>query len=144
VIEQAIYARLSADAAVTALVGTRVYPVVAPQKTAKPFIVYRRIDTEHANSKTRGRTTDSARALVEVQAIASTYSGARALAEKVRLSLQNYSGAVSIAGGGTVNIGGIISQGEADEPEMPSDMSDEPRHKISQDFACWFNEASPT
>lgn len=143
-IEQAIYSRLTADADVLALTSTRVYPLLAPQKTTRPYVVYRRIDTEHANSKSRGRTTDTARALIEIQIVASTYSGARTLADKVRLSLQNFTGNVTVTGGGTVTVGGVIIEGESDEPEMPSDLTDEVRHKISQDYAIWFNETSPT
>ncbi len=35
-----IYSRLTANATFTALVGTKVYPIAAPQETAPPFAVY--------------------------------------------------------------------------------------------------------
>lgn len=35
-----IYARLTADATVSGLVGTKIYPIAAPQETAPPFVVY--------------------------------------------------------------------------------------------------------
>lgn len=143
-IEQAIYSKLTGDAAVSALVSSRVYPIVAPQKAAKPFIVYRRLDTEHPNCKSRGRTTDAARALIEVQAVASSYSGARTLADKVRLCLSNFAGVVSVTGGGSITIGGILSEGEVDDSEMPPDATDQPRHRVTQDFGVWFNETAPT
>jgi hypothetical protein len=44
-LEAKIYALLSADAGVLALVSTRVYPVVAPQGTTLPYVVYQRISS---------------------------------------------------------------------------------------------------
>ena len=41
-IEEALYAMLTADAAVAALVGTRVYPIPAPDQVVRPYIAYRR------------------------------------------------------------------------------------------------------
>lgn len=45
---KALRARLIADATMTGLVGNRIYPGRAPQKTAMPYIVYHRISTVRA------------------------------------------------------------------------------------------------
>jgi hypothetical protein len=45
-IETAIYNTLMANAALVALVGDRIYPVIAPQDVAEPFVVYERLPTE--------------------------------------------------------------------------------------------------
>ena len=42
-----IFSRLTAVSAVTALVGTRIYPSLAPQDSAKPYVVYAQDDFEH-------------------------------------------------------------------------------------------------
>lgn len=41
-LETALYTRLAADAEVAALVGARIYPVLAPQGAARPFVVFAR------------------------------------------------------------------------------------------------------
>lgn len=44
-LEQAIYYILSQDSAVSSIVGTRIYPLKAPDKPTFPFIVYQRLNT---------------------------------------------------------------------------------------------------
>lgn len=42
-----IFSRLTAVSAVTTLIGTRIYPSMAPQDAAKPYVVYAQDDMEH-------------------------------------------------------------------------------------------------
>lgn len=44
-LETGIYKLLSANSAVAALVGTRIYPVIVPEGATFPAVVYQRIDT---------------------------------------------------------------------------------------------------
>lgn len=46
---EALYSRLSGQSAVTDLIGTRLYPVPAPQNASLPFATFQRVST------TRGR-----------------------------------------------------------------------------------------
>ena len=50
-IGQYIYAKLTADSAVTALVGTRIYPVYMPQQATYPAIVYMADNVPHTVTK---------------------------------------------------------------------------------------------
>lgn len=45
-IETLIFTRLSTFGGLTALIGTRVYPNIAPQNAARPFVTYRRVTSD--------------------------------------------------------------------------------------------------
>ena len=137
-IEQAIYSVLSGNAAVSALVSTRIYPTIAPEGASLPFLAYRRVETEHVQTKSRTQD-DLARARIEVRCVASSYSGVRTLADKVRLALHGYAGT-----SGSYTIRGTISEGEYDSGELPPDGTDVPRHVVVNDYGVWFSETAPS
>lgn len=91
--EQALEDRLTSYAGLTALISTRVYPVVLPQNPTKPAITYQRVggDREH------GMTVDYglAHPVIQVDVWASTFPSARAVAEQVELALLRYENAAS-------------------------------------------------
>jgi len=57
-IEAGIYSRLSGSTAVTALVGTRVYPQVVPQGASYPNVRFAVISDEVVNALGGPTTTD--------------------------------------------------------------------------------------
>jgi hypothetical protein len=79
---------LVASANVSELVGSRIYPILAPQTAALPFIVWRRsgISREHTLAGPMGVSTVS----VEMQLLAATYEQARELADRCRVVLDGY------------------------------------------------------
>jgi len=79
---------LVASATVSELVGSRIYPILAPQTAALPFIVWRRsgISREHTLAGPMGVSTVS----VEMQLLAATYEQAREVADRCRLVLDGY------------------------------------------------------
>jgi hypothetical protein len=86
--ETVLRSALVASANVSAVVGSRIYPILAPQTAALPFIVWRRsgISREHTLSGPMGVSTVS----VEMQLLAATYEQARELADRCRLVLDGY------------------------------------------------------
>lgn len=86
--EAVLRSALVASANVSALVGSRIYPILAPQTAALPFIVWRRsgISREHTLAGPMGVSTVS----VEMQLLATTYEQARELADRCRLVLDGY------------------------------------------------------
>jgi hypothetical protein len=86
--ETVLRSALVASANVSALVGSRIYPILAPQTAALPFIVWRRsgISREHTLAGPMGVSTVS----VEMQLLAATYEQAREVADRVRLVLDGY------------------------------------------------------
>lgn len=91
-IDSAIYTRLQAVSGVTDLVSTRVYPPPRPQNPTLPLITYEQ------NSAKRGYVMGNQTGIVDawftITAWASSNTGARALADAIRLALSNFSGTV--------------------------------------------------
>lgn len=73
------------------LVSDKVYPNIAPQGAALPFITYSVIN-RHDPWDTKGSTSDADLARVQINIFHSTYLGAKTLAASVRGILDYYSG----------------------------------------------------
>lgn len=88
--EAAVRNRLVTTAAVTALVGSRVYPVIAPADADLPFVTWRRtsIQRQHSLSGPVGVPM----VMLTVDAFATTYEAVRDLADTVRVSLDGWGG----------------------------------------------------
>lgn len=115
--EETLVARLKATPEVTALVGTRIYPMEAPQGVLPPWIVYQRVST-NPFVVLRGQSgLDDPR--LQFNAWADTYSTARAVATQVRHSLDDY------------EADGVHAR-FADQRDVPS--ADGIRRGVSQDY----------
>lgn len=93
--ENAIATVLQADAAVTALVGTRIYPLKMPQNPTLPAIVHQRIST---TPDMLAEGPGFAPMRVQLSLWASSFDGARALAAAVVGVLHGYHGPIGIGG----------------------------------------------
>lgn len=89
-IEESLYEYLRDDASVYAVCGGRVYPLVAPERAAKPHITYQ-ITQQDRDRVWRG-PTGMVRATIQIDCWSETQRGARQLAELVRLAFDNYRG----------------------------------------------------
>ena len=87
--EGAIRAAILASAPVTALVGTRVYPMMLPQAPTFPAIVYQRISTV-PDMLVEGPGFAPIR--IQLSMWATTFGGARTLADAVVTALHGYHG----------------------------------------------------
>lgn len=116
---------LLADAAVAALVSTRVYPVEIPQKLTLPLIRY--VQVSGLNQHTTPGTSSLSRARWQVDCLAADYASARALADAVMSRMDAYKGVV---GSGTAQ--GVFAANQADDyvPEMKAFL-------LSLDFFVW-------
>jgi hypothetical protein len=90
---KAIYSILTSDSDVSAIVGTRVYPQIAAQEAAFPFVVYILSDIEPSDTKSGVSTLDEAR--YEVLAVCETYAEVADLTNKIRTALDRYTGTVA-------------------------------------------------
>lgn len=84
-ISELVYAALSNDAGVSALVSTRVYPVILPQRPTLPAISYQRI----SNSVKDG-TSDIRQSRWQVDGWAQTYAGITALSAAIKTAMDAY------------------------------------------------------
>ena len=91
--EQLLANALVADPAVAAVVGQRVYPVVAPASADLPFVTWRR--TGFQRNQTLGCPMGTGVVLLAVDVFAVTYGEARDIADKVRQVLDGYGTSVA-------------------------------------------------
>lgn len=90
---KAIYTILTEDAGVSAVVGNKVYPQIAAQGAAFPFVVYVLQDNSPSDTKSGVSTLDEIR--YDIVAAAETYASLSSLTERIRLALDRYTGTVS-------------------------------------------------
>ena len=95
----ALNSLLTGDSAVSTLVGSKVYPELAPEGTALPYLVYSVVSNTPSDAKD-GTPIDEAQ--VEIFSVANSYGNANDLADKVRAALDRKSSTVSVAQGTVV------------------------------------------
>jgi len=114
-VEHALLKHLLAQTALTALIGERLYYVIAPQDVQTPYIVFFKV------SATRGRTLTASSHLVysrfQFSIFSDTYYAAKQIAEQIQVALQDKNNEI-IGGTGGVRVS-IQYDGEQDlfEPE---------------------------
>ncbi len=121
---QRVFALLMADAAVVALVATRIYPGRAAQNPVPPFAVYAVVDELPQNSL-QGYTSKLTRARVQVDAYAKAYLDAQALATAICNVLSSQTG-------------GALSSVQLSRRDLYEDANE--LHRVSCDFSTWVKE----
>lgn len=129
-IEAAIFSLLTTDSSVSSLVGTRLYPLLAPQDAATPFIVYQRVSASRWTSLEG--PSGMAQPRIQIDAYTSTYAAAKTLATAIREKLSGYRGTVA----GT-RIGGITLITDQDLIENEKDPK---LYRVSMDFMVTHDE----
>jgi len=112
-IETTLYTALSTTSGVTNLVSTRIYPQVAPDSAAVPYVTYQVIAGAPYN-KLAG-APDSERKIIQVNCISNSYANAKAIAEAVKAALN-------------VSIGYLTSEGD-------DYFSQTENHRVRLDFS---------
>jgi hypothetical protein len=88
--EAVLRSALIANATVAGLVGSRVYPVVAPASAALPFVTWRRVAIRR--QQTLGGPMGMPVTSVEYSIYGATYEQAREVADAMRSVLDGYGG----------------------------------------------------
>lgn len=112
-LEAGLYSHLAANAGVSALVSTRIYPLLLPQEPTLPALVYQRISTNPLGHSQDG-PNHLARVRMQLRCHGATLLAAKQLADAVRAALDGYSGTM-----GTVTVLSCFraDEGDDDEPE---------------------------
>ena len=87
-IEADLVAHLKADATLTALIGTRIYPLTAPQNVVKPYATYRVIGNKGNQCLQGGVYQKDKRFQIDCWSL--TYSNVKAISEAVVNSLVGF------------------------------------------------------
>lgn len=125
-VESVVFVALCASGAASSVANAdspttyRVYPVVAPQTTSFPLIVYDMIAQERAKSL-GGGVSDLARTLVQVDCYAHDFATALAMADAVTAALD----------GNFATFKGIHQN------RQNIFDADQRLYRVSQDFAVW-------
>jgi hypothetical protein len=130
----ALYTRLSAN---ISLVSGRVYPLLAKQGTAKPYIVYQIISAERVHSDDGPAHNTMPR--VQIDCYGQTYEQARSVFEAVRVDLDGFSGPLETADSPPeiVNVQAIELMSESDFIEEEGDKR---IYRVSADFWVMYPE----
>jgi hypothetical protein len=136
-LEEALYARLSGFAGLTALTGTRIYPMRAPATAGYPHVVYQRIST--VRPPAFGVDTGVANPRFQVTSWAATPVSAKTVKEQVRLALERWRG--TLAG---VTVQDAYIAGEMDlveEQQSVPDSGEAGVYGVAIDVMIWHREA---
>lgn len=132
-IHSGLYAFLTADAGVSALVGTRVYPLVIPDQvfdeaTKRPCLVYGRQTVDPR--KTFCETIALRRSTFAVDCYAKTMAVAQSLALAVKSALVDYRGAMD-----DVTVSDVSLETETDLMDLEPGL-----FRVALSFAIWHTE----
>jgi hypothetical protein len=111
---KAIYGILSATAAVTALVSTRIYPNNVPQNVIMPYISYTIVSTEPTLTKDVISPLDTIRISLDIYSV--NYDTSQQIGAAVRKALDGYKGIINSQAVQRITFDG---QGDGEyEPEL--------------------------
>ena len=129
-LEKAVRSILIADATVTGLVSSRVYPQRRPQGTAVPAIVYQNVF--QATNEALATQGGIKRTRLSVEVFDSTYGDTKTLRNAVESALINYTGTTQ---GETINSLRLESAVDIDESKDPA--GDFGYFRTILDFVIW-------
>ena len=135
-----LYAWLTAQSGLTALVGDRIYPRFAPTSAARPFIVWSRI----SSTSTHRMGADPSfpdRGMMRDVIQFDIYAEAEAGANEVKEALQDTLNGLEIEMGET-KVRRVFLSNEIDGLETPSDGTNDGEYRETMDFTFWYLRAT--
>jgi hypothetical protein len=125
---------LVANTAVAAVVGTRVFPVLAPASADIPFLTYRRsgVQRQHTLSGPMGMPT----VILSLDMYAETYEAVRELADKCRVCLDGYGTAQS----DSIVVNNVSLDNESDGFVQLAGGDTPPVYSVSQTYSIIWKE----
>lgn len=133
-IEAELTTLVLADDDVEALVGTRMYPIIAPQNSTLPYIIYRRLSTSRPT--THDDSAGYAQAIVQLTVWADKYDEAKGLAEEVRQVLDCY----NANDWDNHDVSGVLVLDEKDVASLPEAAGEVPLFGVQLDVEVMFSE----
>lgn len=128
--EEALIAKLLADSGLSALAGTRVYPVSRPQGSALPAVTLATVS--NVPLYTDQGEAGIAEARVQIDCWGTSYGSVKAVARSVKAALSAFFGTVE-----GVTFQNILLDGERDFRESGSNAA-EYLFRVQLDFRIWY------
>ena len=89
-VEEALHSRMKGFAGLTALVGTRIYPLKLPQDPTYPAVTFAKVSGPR--ERAMGADPGVVRSRHQVDSWSEDYDEAKSVSEQVRLALQRFNG----------------------------------------------------
>lgn len=132
-IEEGLTAHLKANAGLTALISTRIYPAFIAQTSSLPCLTYQRISTPRVITHDASGATGTAHPRFQFDAWAETNASAKAVIDALRAALNGYKGTMGTVNPVTVQAGIIDDERYEYSPEVKL-------HRYSADYIIWHEE----
>lgn len=131
--EAVLRAALVSSTSVTTLVGTRIFPVLAPASASLPFVTWRRtaIDREQTLTAPMGVP----RVSVDFSIYAVTYEQARDVADAMRVRLDGYGGTSD-----NTEVKQTSLENESDDFVTLAGADMPPVYQVTQSYDVWWQE----
>ena len=133
--EAFLFQRLTSQTAVSSLVGSRVYPLLAPAGTPLPLVIYQRTAVERPQSL--AGNVGNPVVTLQLTTYGTSYTSVKNIARQVRLALDGWTGTTA-----SVTIQRTTLVSEADGVDMPADDQMLPYYNVQQSFEFRINEAT--
>jgi hypothetical protein len=127
--EAFLYARLTSQTSVSSLVGTKIFPLIAPTGTALPLVIYQRVGVQATDAQSLAGPLGGRVVTMQFTSYDTSYTSVKTIARALRLQLDGWTGTT-----GSVTIQRTILQSEADGVDMPQDDQMLPFYNVSQTF----------
>lgn len=131
--EAVLRSALTASTAVTTLIGSRIYPVLAPATASMPLVTWRRTGIER--QQTLSAPSGMPRVSVEFSIYGTTYENAREIADAMRVVLDGYGGSQ-----GTTQVNQTSLEDESDDFVTLAGADLPPVYQITQRYDVWWQE----
>jgi hypothetical protein len=131
--EAVLRTALVSTTAVTSLVSSRIYPVLAPASAALPFVTWRRSGIER--EQTLGGPMGMPRVSVEYSIYGTTYEEARQVADAMRRVLDGYGGTSD-----NTEVKQASLEDESDDFVQLAGADLPPVYQVTQRYDVWWSE----
>jgi len=135
--EAALYYDLVNTALISAIVDSRVYPIIAEQGAQLPYITYQLIFAGY--ERHTGGGTDLARAVIQIDCWAETHKEVRDLAVAVQNRYDNFTGTLG-GDGNTAEIDSCFLKDDRDEFVPAREATGRGIYRRSLDLEFWYRE----
>lgn len=137
-IATALYTHLRDDAGVSAIVGTRIYPMNAPPAAVLPYVTFQVIALDDLRHMTG--VVGVAETLMQLDSWGVSAGVARSLKEAIRTALHGFSGPM---GDEALDVRSSTLRTARDDFERPAGGGTVGLYRVSQDFAIWHSVSVP-
>ena len=131
---------IKADAEITALIGTRYYPLLMPQLSAYPAIVYTVISEQHRNHLAGNIGGGLTKSIYQFDTYSTTYLETLAIAEALRNRLDG----VNHVSMGAVFVESILLESSPQDMIEATDESQVNLYRTMLTFRIAYQESVPT